>query len=54
MPGFFYTLARFAKVILLGCIFLAMVQMLFFPSFITLLLLAGLITVMIIFFLEVK
>ena len=54
MPGFFYALARFAKVILLGCIFLTMLQMLFYPSIITLLLLAGLITVMIIFFLEVK
>ncbi len=54
MPGFFYALARFAKVILLGCIFLTMLQMLFYPSIIILMILAGLITVMVIFFLEVK
>ncbi len=51
MPNFFAPLARFAKVILLGCIFLTMLQMLFFPSIINLLILAGLITVLVAFFL---
>lgn len=50
MPNFFATLARFAKVILLGCIFLVMLQLFFFPSFINLLILAGLITVLITLF----
>lgn len=51
MPNFFYALARFAKVILLGCIFLTMLQMVFFPSFINLLILCGLILVLVTLFL---
>ncbi|MCY0875070.1 MAG: hypothetical protein OWT28_02160 [Firmicutes bacterium] len=51
MPNFFYALARFAKVILLGCIFLTMLQMVFFPSFINLLILCGLIMVLVTLFL---
>lgn len=51
MPNFFYALARFAKVILLGCIFLTMLQMVFFPSFINLLILSGLIMVLVTLFL---
>lgn len=51
MPNFFMALARFAKVILLGCIFLTMIQMLFFPSIINLMILAGLILVLVTFFL---
>ncbi|MCY0901800.1 MAG: hypothetical protein OWU32_06365 [Firmicutes bacterium] len=51
MPNFFYALARFAKVILLGCIFLTMLQMVFFPSFINLLILGGLILVLVTLFL---
>lgn len=51
MPNFFQALARFAKVILLGCIFLTMLQMMFFPSFINLLILSGLILVLVTFFL---
>lgn len=50
MPNFFVALARFAKVILLGCIFLVMIQLFFFPSFISLLILAGLVTVLITLF----
>ncbi len=51
MPQFFYALARFAKVILLGCIFLTMLQMMFFPSFISLLILGGLVLVLVTLFL---
>ncbi len=51
MPNFFYALARFAKIILLGCIFLTMLQMLFFPSIINLMILAGLVIVLVTFFL---
>lgn len=51
MPNFFAGLARFAKIILLGCIFLTMMQMLFFPSIINLMILAGLIIVLVTFFL---
>ena len=51
MPNFFAVLARFAKVILLSCIALVMLQLFFFPSFINLLILSGLITVLITLFL---
>ncbi len=51
MPNFLAVLARFAKVILLACIGLVMLQLFFFPSFINLLILSGLITVLIVLFL---
>ena len=51
MPRFFAPLARLSKLILLFCIFLTMLQMVFFPSFISLLILAGLIIVLVTFFL---
>ena len=51
MPNLFAALARFAKVILLVCIFLVMLQLFFFPSIINLLILSGLVTVLITLFL---